>query len=67
MERKAKSAFVNGPPDPKSISLCCFSCFLLIINMTDVFSTLIGLWHSYTVDSYYKEIFTFFTVSYHGL
>ena len=47
----AKSAFFNGAPDGKSIILCLFSCILTVFNIADVFSTLIALWHAYTVNS----------------
>ena len=38
-----------------------------LLNFSDVFSTLVALWHSYSVDSAFKTVFTFFAVSYHGL
>ena len=62
----AKSAFVGKPPEFKSIMLCSIMCFCTCFNMADVFSTLVSLWHAYTVDSQYKQLMTCFTVIYHG-
>ena len=49
----------------KSVYICAFTCIMTFINLADVFSTIVSIWHAYNINSKYKEAFTFFTVSYH--